>query len=894
MASADIASVHFLDGVCIDRDWLYLATQLDALDPDETAHTRMSVLDLTQPHPWAYHDYEDNIVSVHAYRCAKECLPDGSRYAALGRHGTVRFNERNTPSFTETLPGAGLLGSNTGGLMTHLREIDGALWACGQGGQVFRRFGRDDWRHVDTGLHVPLNLKDFEGKPDELAEAMFNSPMLNCIDGFNGADVYVVGLRGFMAHFDGQCWQKIDLPTDEHLLWVRCDGQDVWACGTNGALLKGDIRRGFKDLSTLQDKQTWVCLTRYRDQTWLSAEEGLYVFDGQAIAPVRTGLEPELQDAWRVDHVDGVLWSIGINDLARFDGQHWERIQHPDNEPILDYQSSRSVSPRSNRLGLQPESPHLALLARTPSVMTSLPNRDAPHIVRFADIADRLPHESWIIRRDKANAGEFADERVLWVPASCHLPVLNMAEWPLPEGETDPLFMVVVDGDLSLGTVYNWDTDGCTGLMVLGNLTLDHAVVGGQEIFVCGDLDVRQLYWGDYNHGGLQVLGRIRARFLLTSDGYHLPTDNRDGDEIEYLFDEEEIEQERDWGDIAAQYFVETVLNRRERDPSGLTGVLPRYRVVEALLRGETALRTRFELLQPIEVPRRWGEVALSDRSSMMAQEALFQALIEIVPADEPEQPFRSQHFAADVFVTRAHRRESDGNEVPDLLLILGDDGLEVRIWKESPRMLGRLVGRSEGLNAMFKHMEKDIFSFRPIWDQPEVIERVQGIWNEALRRAEAWYFWMPQLPSRVNASDILALLELPIVKDHYNDWDDPDRCGFWDGYLDYAFHRPSDDEPWAILRINIERQDTDEFDTRGYFFEVSDLETPGPVMLRYRSSQEKNPMGSPADRYCHNSRRLSVFDAGQIEEALRWYERCMKRLPYCVPEELHEDDEED
>jgi hypothetical protein len=32
-----------------------------------------------------------------------------------------------------------------------------------------------------------------------------------------------------------------------------------------------------------------------------------------------------------VDAVDGVLWSIGPKDIARFDGQMWERIHNDDN-----------------------------------------------------------------------------------------------------------------------------------------------------------------------------------------------------------------------------------------------------------------------------------------------------------------------------------------------------------------------------------------------------------------------------------------------------------------------------------------------------------------------------------------------------------------------------------
>lgn len=513
--------------------------------------------------------------------------------------------------------------------------------------------------------------------------------------------------------------------------------------------------------------------------------------------------------------------------------------------------------------------------------MMNTPGADAPYIVRFADVAARLPPDSWCVRRHKSCAGEFADARVLWVPGSCHFAVLDLARWPLPRSETEAVFMVVIEGDLNVGTLYNWDTDGCTGLTVLGDLSLNHAVVGGQEIFVCGNLDVSELFWGDYNHGGLQVNGRIRARLLLATDEYHLPEIGRDCDEIGLLLNDD-VEQDRDLVEVAAQYFVEGVLNRREPDPAGLCDVVLRYRVVEALLRGEAILRTPFEPLRPVDVPRLWGEVVLTDRSSMVAQASLFRAFVDIVPASEPEQTFRSQQFAAEVFVTRRHQREGDGVEVPDMLVILGDDGMDVRMWD----------GHREGMTAMFEDGDPPDGGFRPIWDHPEVIVRLQGVWNEALRRAEAWHFWIPQLQQRATTADILALLELPIVKEHYNDWEDSDKNGFWDGFLHYAFHRPFDNEPWAVLRLTVERRDVDEFDIRGYFFAVDDIATPGPAVLRYRSSQEGTPEGSAYDRYNKESIPLSVFDAARIEEALRWFERCAKRLPLCAPE--NEDDDED
>ncbi len=227
-----------------------------------------------------------------------------------------------------------MLDGNLGGLMTHLREIGGQLWACGHMGQVYRRFGRDDWRHQDRGLYVHIDPDRF-ANADAMLEAINAAPVLNCLDGSSEHDVYVVGLQGFVAHFDGKRWQRVTLNTDEHLTWVRCYGPDeVWICGYNGTVLKGNARQGFTDVSTVDEHQTWVCLSKYQDRVYLSNEDGLYVYDGQRIEEVQTGLTPELQDGWRVDHADGVLWSIGIKDLARFDGQRWERIHHPDNERI--------------------------------------------------------------------------------------------------------------------------------------------------------------------------------------------------------------------------------------------------------------------------------------------------------------------------------------------------------------------------------------------------------------------------------------------------------------------------------------------------------------------------------------------------------------------------------
>lgn len=327
--------MYYLDGVVVSSDFVFVATQLESLDPRETAHTRCSSYNpAEQELPFGYFDLEDNIVSVHAYRKLPE---DKKRFVCLGSQGAVHFVRGSTREVrTELLPGAGLVDGNFGGLMTNIREIGGQLWTCGQHGQVYRRFGVDDWRRSDEGIRVQVNPEEYgPDRISEMLDIMSSAPMLSCIDGTADSDVYVVGLQGFLAHFDGSKWTKIELPVDEHLEWVRCVTEgEVWVCGHNGTLLRGDAKSGFKSVSGPDDHQTFVCLAKFNKCVYVSAEEGLFQYDGEKISQVKTSLKPDIQDAWRLDYADGVMWSIGVTDLVRFDGKNWARVHHPDNEPI--------------------------------------------------------------------------------------------------------------------------------------------------------------------------------------------------------------------------------------------------------------------------------------------------------------------------------------------------------------------------------------------------------------------------------------------------------------------------------------------------------------------------------------------------------------------------------
>jgi hypothetical protein len=327
---------HFLDGCVLEHDFIYMAAHLDDLEYEKYAHTLMIGFDAYSigygevGNGWWGHDLNMDIVSL----CVKKATNNSDRMiCALSKEGEIElYSSKAGKGVTEKIPDAGLrLSEYKGGAVgyvTHIREIGGRLYVCGMSGQVYAREASGKWVHHDEGLFRPSAYDD-DSDDDPVN-------LFNCIDGNDARDLYVVGDDGVAFHHDGYMWSKLDVPTTEHLQWVRCYGRDeVYLCGYNGVLLKGNARDGFKDVSTVEDNYTWWCLCKFQDKVYLSAVEGLFAWDGQKIAKVVTGLQPEVE-TWRVDAdpAGKSLWSFGVKDLVRFDGQHWQRFHHPDNPRI--------------------------------------------------------------------------------------------------------------------------------------------------------------------------------------------------------------------------------------------------------------------------------------------------------------------------------------------------------------------------------------------------------------------------------------------------------------------------------------------------------------------------------------------------------------------------------
>ena len=121
--------------------------------------------------PWGGDDHYFHTASLCKY---VDPAGNGQPYfVALSSEGDV-YHHGLTESFTERIQGAGIWHDDTKryGRMTNIRQIGDKLYACGSGGQIYVRHGRDDWRFLTkTLLWDPKKFSDAaQNMPDEEKE----------------------------------------------------------------------------------------------------------------------------------------------------------------------------------------------------------------------------------------------------------------------------------------------------------------------------------------------------------------------------------------------------------------------------------------------------------------------------------------------------------------------------------------------------------------------------------------------------------------------------------------------------------------------------------------------------------------------------------------------------
>jgi photosystem II stability/assembly factor-like uncharacterized protein len=304
MENTQIAGISFMDGVAVeDVVKIFVACDL------QTGNFNVSRLFwLTEDGEWMHSDVETIVVSVcvvtKPYRT----------YFCLGQDGKVYGTISGGGDFFEQITDAGT-GKGKYGYVTQIREIASDVYVCGDQGQVYKR-SAGGWAHIDVGLlHKERRRHDISH---------------NSIDGTAPDNIYVVGDYGRIFYYDAHKWQDISYETNLSLQRVKCVGsEEIFVCGEHGLLLQGN-RNGWKVIGDPELDATIWDLEMFNNKLYLAVEDKLMAYDGIKISEVDTKLTPPI-DAYHLSSRNGVLWSIGENDLAFFDGKKWVRVVHPDN-----------------------------------------------------------------------------------------------------------------------------------------------------------------------------------------------------------------------------------------------------------------------------------------------------------------------------------------------------------------------------------------------------------------------------------------------------------------------------------------------------------------------------------------------------------------------------------
>jgi hypothetical protein len=108
----------------------------------------------------------------------------------------------------------------------------------------------------------------------------------------------------------------------------------------------------------------------------------------------------------------------------------------------------------------------------------------------------------------------YKDFYFLWYNENLEIDKIDLES----ENHDDKFIGYVINGDLFTKRIVNFETDYGVHLFVLGNIVTDYMAVGGQDIYIKGNLQVKKLFVGSYNHGTTNISGNFYCPLVVTDD----------------------------------------------------------------------------------------------------------------------------------------------------------------------------------------------------------------------------------------------------------------------------------------------------------------------------------------------------------------------------------------
>ncbi|MGJ1419406.1 hypothetical protein ACR79T_07255 [Sphingobacterium spiritivorum] len=518
--------------------------------------------------------------------------------------------------------------------------------------------------------------------------------------------------------------------------------------------------------------------------------------------------------------------------------------------------------------------------------------------LKFKEVKHKMPKDSGMYCRGEKNNGEFDEYWVLFLEGDCEVENLDLDD-PLRSlnflsesgSDEEVCIAILVDGNLRAGNIYNYETDGSAGLYVLGNVDAENILIGGQEFYVSGNLNIKDCFWGHYNHGDLLVNGNTCARVFVATEEYHYDYNKLRISADFFLCDHD---REDDVFDPSVPYAIfEKAMLYTENDVETddlftWKDWMSRSTAIRLLEKKQPILLKDIHIVSEAEqqalilkeIPHKFSESHFNGEESFRSQLQNFEKLLEISKMHSEDD---YQYYEWKGYEIQIH---GDTSEEQGHVMFTHDSGLTFFICieeDETPALSIKTLFRKNenkiSLSAVYRKDSND--SFSNVFDQTTnsfYSEELQLLWKELLVRAERGAYFYNKFSETVRVENLLQYLNLPVVQHKYNDYWDLDRSYFWYNY--YCFTMRQHAARGLVGSIDVAQEIKGEvFDLRTFYFRPDAVVNPQYCELYYASSQE----GRTSDRYSAVDKRVKVFlyDWQLYQEALQWYPKIETALSY-------------
>lgn len=279
-----------------------------SLASDEEAGSEVSVVLCWDRGAWRYWFVDARVCAIAVRRVQAE---DEISALAIDGRVHVTIGSREHWDHLDT----GDYGPNALRHATNLVLVGDTLFSVGMGRLVYSNHGGRKWVREDEGMRVPAMSTEIAG--------------LKHMDGASVAELFAVGFGGEIWHRGTGAWHRLDSPTNVKLEAIKAVGpNDVYVAGAAGTVYQGGTS-GWKRIANDVTGDTFWSIESLRNKLYLATDTGwICTIEHDRVVPVDTGLHTGLSTR-SLSAVDGYLLSVGLHDVALFDGASWARVPTP-------------------------------------------------------------------------------------------------------------------------------------------------------------------------------------------------------------------------------------------------------------------------------------------------------------------------------------------------------------------------------------------------------------------------------------------------------------------------------------------------------------------------------------------------------------------------------------